>query len=323
MLTAVCCCALAAGCSGSDAASAPTASAPASIATAAGSASATATSSAAPGAASTAAATSTATPTPAGATTVAFVPKNADPGKFDAALFAAAAPVDNPWLPLTPGSQATKEGAVNKGSRRLPHHRVFTVTDVVKEIAGVRAVLVLDQDFDGGELAEQALDYLAQDSGGNVWYLGSYTEAYEGGRFVSANDAWLSGVDGAKAGVLMMADPKPGTPSYKEATIPGEGANTAKVTDAGRDVCVPFKCYSDVLVIREGSENKYFARGVGEIKLEPLSGAPQETEELVNLTQLSDAGLAELSAEALRLDEHARTEEPKVFGDSATAARRS
>jgi hypothetical protein len=77
-----------------------------------------------------------------------------------------------------------------------------------------------------------------------------------------------------------------------------------------------------VLVVREGgSENKYFARGVGEIKLEPMSGNKQETEELVNLTQLTASGLAELSAEAQRLDEHARTEAPKVFGKSAVAAR--
>jgi hypothetical protein len=183
-------------------------------------------------------------------------------------------------------------------------------------------VLVLDQDFNGGELSEQAVDYLAQDSQGNVWYVGSYTEAYEGGQFVNASDAWLAGIDGAKAGVLMMADPQPGMPKYKQATIPDQGTDTAEVVDQGQDVCVPFKCYKDVLVVREGgSENKYFARGVGEIKLEPMSGNKQETEELVNLTQLTASGLAELSAEAQRLDEHARTEAPKVFGKSAVAAR--
>jgi hypothetical protein len=268
--------------------------------------------------------TGSAVTTEAPPTTVAFVPTNADPAQFDASLFATKAPVDNPWLPLTPGYQATKEGAVNKGSRRLPHHRVFTVTDVTKEIAGVRTVLILDQDFDGGELSEQAIDYLAEDSNGNVWYVGSYTEAYEGGQFVNANDAWLAGIDGAKAGVLMMADPKPGMPKYKQATIPDQGTDIAEVVDHGQEVCVPFKCYTDVLVVREGgSENKYFAPGVGEIRLEPISGDPQETEEMVNLTQLTEQGLAEISAEALRLDENARTQAPRVFGESATATRLS
>jgi hypothetical protein len=324
-LTAWCVCALVAGCTTNDTKSSPAAASPSTtVAVNSSVGSAPAASSAAPSESTDSAVANSTTPATTPATTVPFVPTNADPEKFDAALFATRAPVDNPWNPLAPGSQATKEGAVNKGSRHLPHHRVFTVTDVTKEVAGVQTVLVLDQDFDGGELAEQAIDYLAQDSHGNVWYLGSYTEAYEGGQFVNANDAWLTGIDGAKAGVLMMADPQPGMPKYRQATIPGQGIDTAEVVDTGQQVCVPFRCYTDVLVVREGgSENRYIAPGAGEVKLEPISGNPQETEELVNLTQLTAQGLAELSTEAMRLDEHARTEAPKVFGGSAVAKRQS
>jgi len=65
---------------------------------------------------------------------------------------------------------------VNVGHRPLVHRRVSTVTDVTKRIDGVWAVVVLDQDLNGGQLAEQALDYLAEDRQGNVWSLGSYTE---------------------------------------------------------------------------------------------------------------------------------------------------
>ena len=248
---------------------------------------------------------------------------NADSERFDAGAFD-----DNPaegrnqWLPLTPGYQSVREGGVNKGSRRLPHRRVFTVTDVTKVIDGVRTVLVLDQDFDGGELAEQAIDYMAEDTEGNVWYLGSYTEAYEGGQFVNANDAWLAGVDGGEAGVVMMTDPTTDTPKYRQATVPGEGSAEAEVVATGESVCVPFNCYENVLVIEEdGSELTYFAPGVGGIKLEPESGDPQETDALINLTQLSAQGLAELSAEVMALDEHARSEASDVFGDSAPAER--
>jgi hypothetical protein len=73
-------------------------------------------------------------------------------------------------------------------------------------------------------------------------------------------------------------------------------------------------------VIQEGgSEDTYFASGVGGIKLQPKSGDPQETEELINLTQLSAQGLAELSAEALKLDQNASKEASDVFGSSAPA----
>jgi hypothetical protein len=229
----------------------------------------------------------------------------------------------NQWFPLKPGYQSVRLGAVNRGSRRLPHRRVYTVTDVSKVISGVHTVIALDQDFDGGQIGEQALDYLAEDEHGNVWYLGSYTEAYEGGRFVNANDGWLDGVKGGKGGMYMPAAPKVGMAPYAQEHAPGDDPTIAKVVKSGVRTCVPFKCYSNVLVIEEGgSENKYFAPGVGGILTEPKSkGGEEETEKLVNLTQLSRQGLAELSAEALKLDRHAASTVPDVFGASAPAQR--
>ena len=229
----------------------------------------------------------------------------------------------NEWFPLKPGYQSVRLGAVNRGSRRLPHRRVYTVTDVSKEISGVRTVIVLDQDFDGGQIGEQALDYLAEDEQGTVWYLGSYTEAYEGGRFVNANDGWLDGVKGGKGGIYMPAEPTVGMAPYAQEHAPGDDPTIAKVVKSGIRKCVPFKCYSNVLVVEEdGSENKYFAPGVGGILTEPKSkGGEEETEALVNLTQLTPRGLAELSAEALKLDRHAATTVPDVFGDAKPAQR--
>lgn len=230
----------------------------------------------------------------------------------------------NQWFPLEPGIQAVKDGRVNVGDRRLTHRIVYTVTDVTKRINGVRATVILDQDFNGGELAEQALDYVAEDERGTIWYLGSYTEAYEGGQFVNATDAWLTGINGAKAGILMKGHPKRGM-SYLEATVPGEGSAVHQVVKTGESKCVPFKCYKDVVVIQEGTsgaEYKYYAPGVGGILTEPhYSGGEQETELLVNFTQLSHRGLGEISAEALRLDRHAGEVVPDVFGRVAPAKR--
>lgn len=227
----------------------------------------------------------------------------------------------NPWFPLEPGIQWIELGTLKRGSTELEHRRVLTVTNVTKMIDGRRSVLVLDQNIDGGEVAEQAIDYLAIDEQGNVVYLGSYTEAYEGGEFVNAADGWLAGVDGAIQGTLLPADPQPGADPYIVIDVPGEERLTASVREIGASLCVPFDCYNDVLVVDEGgSEYKYFARGVGELKLEPnYSGGEQERLELINLTRLSSTALAELSTEALRLDEHARTTAPRVFARSEPA----
>jgi hypothetical protein len=85
---------------------------------------------------------------------------------------------------------------------------------------------------------------------------------------------------------------------------------------------VPFDCFKDVIVVLEGgSEHKYWAPGVGQILTEPLSGVAQEIEELINVKELSPSALAELSQEVLKLDAHAASTVPSVFGGSNQAAR--
>lgn len=254
--------------------------------------------------------------------------QNVRESRFDPSDFGVPGKGASKWFPLEPGTQTVREGRVNRGHRRLTHRVVTTVTDVVKEIDGVLTVAVLDQDIDAGEVAEQAVDYLAADNQGNVWDLGSYTESYEGGEFVNASDARLSGVDGAEPGILVQGNPRAGTPAYSQGTAPGESAGSAQVVKTGASDCVPFKCYEDVLIIGEGSadepdlsEYKYFAPGVGQIRTEPRSGGEQEVEVLVNLTHLSPRALDELSAEVLKLDAHAREVAADVFGRAPAAKR--
>jgi hypothetical protein len=263
------------------------------------------------------------TPTPSAAATTASpepsstaVQKaNANYKKFDPKNFGDAIGGQNSWYPLVPGTQTLRDGSIDRGSRKLKHQLRVTVTDVVKEVDGVQTVAVLDQDIDAGQVGEASLDYLAQDKSGNVWYLGSYTELYEGGQFVNSVDAWLAGKKGAKPGVWMMADPKEGMKYVQmhnsRETIRSE---VDKVDDRK---CVPFKCFKSLVILEDGTEFKYFGPGVGHIATEPnYSGGEQEKEELVNVVKLTPKGLAEFSAEALKLDKHARKEAKSVFGNS-------
>jgi hypothetical protein len=254
--------------------------------------------------------------------------QNVDTGRFDPANFGNPAAGRNRWDPIKPGRQSVREGLVNVGHRRLTHRRVYTVTGLSKKIDGVRAAVVIDQDFNGGQLSEQALDYVAEDKQGNVWSLGSYTETYEGGQFVNATDGWLAGVNGSRPGIIMKARPQTGA-TYFESKIAGGSERTpSKVVKTGGSKCVPFKCYRDVVVIEEGggsgsgTEWKYYAPGVGGILTEPrYKGGEQETERLLNATQLSPRALAEISAEALKVDRHAPSVARSVFGRAAPAKR--
>jgi hypothetical protein len=234
----------------------------------------------------------------------------------------------SPWLPLKPGTQWVREGTTIVGRRHVPHQVTTTVTDVYRMIDGVRAVAVFDYDFDAGQVEQESLDYMAEDKDGNLWFLGGYTEEYEGGRFIAAEDAWLSGVKGARYGLVAPARPTVPSPEYALAAPDGEERDVAKVLKVGARRCVPFKCFDDVLVVREGKESdpdnelKYYARDVGQIDNVPQSASHhKDFEKLVNLTQLSPQALDEASAEALRLDRNAIKHARRVFGRFPPAKR--
>ena len=247
------------------------------------------------------------------------VTKNANYKKFNPKDFVDPLSGKNKWYPLTPGTQTLRDGSINRGSRKLTHKLRVTVTDVTKTVNGVKTVAVLDQDIDAGQVGEASIDYLAQDKYGNVWYMGSYTEIYEGGQFVNAPDAWLTPKRGSKPGVWMMADPQEGM-KYVQAHNSRETIRS-EVTKVDDKKCVPFKCFKALQILEDGTEFKYFGPGVGHIATEPnYSGGEQEKEELVNVVKLSSKGLAEMSGEALRLDKHAR-KESKVFANSDPAKR--
>lgn len=235
-------------------------------------------------------------------------------------------PPKNRWLPLRPGYQWVRAGTTDVGHRPVPHRVTSTVTSVTKIIDGVHTVALLDQDVDAGQIAQESLDYFAQDRHGNVWYLGSYTEEYEGGQFTSAADAWLAGVHGARPGILMPANPSPRLPPWSIAQPPGDDPDAAQAVFTGRSQCVPFRCFDHVLIVREGkasaldNEFKFYAPGVGQVMNTPRSmSMHHDFEQLINMIHLSKRGLAELDAEALRLDRHARTTSPAAFAHSHPA----
>ena len=260
-----------------------------------------------------------ATPSPKPSST-AVEKVNADYKKFDPKNFIDPIGGQNRWYPLVPGTQTLRDGSMNRGSRKLHHQLRTTVTDVTKTVNGVKTVAVFDQDIDAGQVDEASLDYLAQDKFGNIWYLGSYTEIYQGGQFVNAVDAWLAPKRGARPGVWMMADPTEGM-KYVESHNSRE-TNRAEVAKVGERKCVDYDCFKSLVILEDGGhELKYFGPGVGHIATEPnYSGGEQEKEELVNVVKLSSKGLAEWSSEALKLDKHAR-KESKVFANSDPAKR--
>jgi hypothetical protein len=204
---------------------------------------------------------------------------------------------------------------------------VFTVTDLTKVIDGVRTVVAWDRDYSAGELVETELALFAQDDDGNVWHLGQYPEEYENGEFVDA-PAWIAGFQNARPGISMKAKPELGAPSYSQGWGPAVNwTDRAQVYRTGEETCVPVDCYEDVLVMEEFSEEepgafqlKYYAPGVGNVRVGWKGDDPsRETLKLVKLVQLSAEALADVRAEALKLEKHAYTLSKDVYAHTSPA----
>jgi hypothetical protein len=241
---------------------------------------------------------------------------------FDRSNLSDSTKIDNQFSPLVPGTQFIYEGRSNRGHGRRPHRVVFTVTDLTKEVDGVRSVVLWDQDINAGKLLEGELALFAQDDDGNLWNMGEFPAEFdENGKFEGAPDSWVSGLDGARAGILMRGNPKTGTPSYHQGLAPKIGfQDVAKVAKTDQRNCVPTDCYDDVLVTDEtnpaepddGHQLKYYAPDVGNIRAAPgVGGKEKEVLVLVAMNKLSPQKLAEARSEALALEKRAyRTDTP-------------
>ncbi|HYZ17907.1 MAG TPA: hypothetical protein VE615_00045, partial [Gaiellaceae bacterium] len=85
---------------------------------------------------------------------------------FDPANFDRSTTIDNRWFPLKPGTQFVYTGSTVEEGERISHRVVFTVTDLVKPIAGVRNIVIWERDYRAGELVEAELALFAQDNDG-------------------------------------------------------------------------------------------------------------------------------------------------------------
>ena len=169
--------------------------------------------------------------------------------------------IDNEYFPMKPGTTFLYVG---KGERDE-----MSVTHQTKKVMGVECVVVDDRAWEDGKLIEKTYDWFAQDSKGTVWYFGEDTKEYENGEVVSTKGSWEAGVDGAKPGIVMPADPKVGQ-SYHQEYYPGEAMDMAKVLSVNTSISVPYGSFDQVLETREWtplqpgfSEKKYYVRGVG------------------------------------------------------------
>jgi hypothetical protein len=226
----------------------------------------------------------------AGSTSSVAAEPVVDPGdggdydpQIDPANFVAT--IDNPYLPLAPGSVWEYEGTSEDGTERV----VVEVTDETREVMGVTATVVRDRVYVGDELVEDTDDWFAQDADGNVWYFGEEVENFEDGQLEDTDGSWEAGVDGALPGIVMPADPQVGD-AFRQEFYEGEAEDMFEILAVDGERSVPAGDFSDALVTEDWNplepdvvEQKTYAPGVGLIYEEKTVGG-EEFVELIEYT---------------------------------------
>jgi hypothetical protein len=193
--------------------------------------------------------------------------------------------VDNQWFPLVPGMTWAYRG-VKDGQ---PSREIMVATSQTKTIQGVPCTVVSDKLYLSGALEERTLDYYAQDKDGNVWYFGEDTaELKPDGSVKSTEGTWLSGRDGAEAGIFMPADPQVGQ-SFRQEYYKGQAEDHFRILSLSEQVKTPGATSDQAMLTMEWTplepnvvDHKYYVQGIGTV-LEQTAKGPLERNTLVSV----------------------------------------
>jgi hypothetical protein len=161
--------------------------------------------------------------------------------------------IDNPYWPMAPGSRWVLRETTPDGTKEKV---VITVLNQTKKIAnGVTARVVRDVVSEDGVPVEVTDDWYAQDTTGNIWYLGEKTTEYTNGRPSSTHGSFEAGVNGAQAGIALPANPQPGL-TYRQEYLAGQAQDRAEVIGIEKHVQTPAGHFRDLLTTRDLNDLK-------------------------------------------------------------------
>lgn len=195
------------------------------------------------------------------------------------ANFTSSTTLTNPYLLYEPGKKYIYEAQTGDGLERVEVQRLATT----KVILGITCIVVNDKVWLDGSLVEDTDDWYAQDNDGNVWYMGEDVDNYNrDGSLRDHAGSWEAGVDGAKPGIAMLANPQPGI-AYRQEYYFNEAEDEAEVLELGLNVTVPLGTYNNCLKTQEWTalepdvnENKFYAPGIGLVKAVNVTDSEEE-----------------------------------------------
>jgi len=170
----------------------------------------------------------------------------------------------NPYFTLQPGYRLhfEAEGAT----------LTVTVLRETKVVDGVETRVVEERETEDGQLIEISRNYFAADkTTSDVYYFGEDVDIYRDGKVVAHEGAWLSGVDGARFGMMMPGKPRVGDKFYQE-LAPEIAMDRCEIAAADDRIKTPAGSFKDCLRAEEtsplerGMSVKVFAPGLGMVR---------------------------------------------------------
>ena len=173
--------------------------------------------------------------------------------------------IDNEFFPLAAGTELILEGEDDGEIIRVE----ITVSGDTEEVAGVVTLVMVETEYEDGELVEISYNFIAQADDGTVCYFGEDVDIYENDEIVSNDGAWRAGVDGALPGILMPGDPQVGDAYFQE-SAPGVAEDMGSVVAFGEIIDVPAGVFDDTLTAEDcnpledaDTDEKMSVRGIG------------------------------------------------------------
>ena len=173
------------------------------------------------------------------------------------------------YFVMEPGFQIVLEG----DDTRLQ----ITVLDETRTVDGIETRVIEEREWKNGELYEVSRNFFAMcPDTKDAFYFGEEVDFYENGKIVKHEGAWLAGVNGNKAGMIMAGAPRVGQKYYQE-MAPGVAMDRAEIISLDETCKTPAGAFSKCLKVKEGTalnifetEYKYFAPDIGLVGDEEL-----------------------------------------------------
>ena len=181
----------------------------------------------------------------------------------------------NTYFILEPGYRLILGNEEEQDTEQL--ELVITVMNETKIVNGTETRVVEERETENGELVEISRNYFAACRPSNdIYYFGEEVDDYEAGEIISHEGAWLAGIDGARAGIIMPGKLEVGFKHYQE-IAPGIAEDRAEIISLNETLETPAGVFTNVLKTEETNplkpeerEFKYYAPAIGLIQDETL-----------------------------------------------------